>query len=214
MALFKNQYGYCPLVTNLEGHWDQPYSELPSDLAEMVKKEFVLLDWDELNIAERHHHAAQTDYQSDPVHEAAAYFELDRLGEDLQVWAKRARDESKSSVVVALRDVADRIEAILELDRDRVGSEIQELRRLKIDTTHLKSDQLDMSLGGHRTTLLVHLAVASRHWWANFDPSDNTTAPTNQTVSDWLVLRGIGKVMADKMATILRADGLPKGPRT
>ena len=68
--------------------------------------------------------------------------------------------------------------------------------------------------GAHETKLLTELAAAARHWWANFDPSDNTTAPTNQQVSDWLQKRGATARMADAMATILRADGLPTGPRT
>jgi hypothetical protein len=214
MTTFTNEYGYCPLVTNLEAYWDQPHSALPSDLAQMVQKEFFPLTWDQLDVMARRSIAAQMDYQHDPVHEPAVYFELVQLGEDLKDWEKRARDESKDSVVVALKDVADRIEAILALDRGRVGAEIQELRRLKNDTTHLKSDQPDISFGGHRTKYLVLLAAAYRRWWSRFDPSDNTTAPTNEVVSDWLKSQGTGKVMAEKMATILRIDELPKGPRT
>lgn len=68
--------------------------------------------------------------------------------------------------------------------------------------------------GVHETKLLRELAAAARHWWVNVDPSDNTTAPTNQAVSKWLQARGVGKAMAEKMATMLRADGLPTGPRT
>lgn len=68
--------------------------------------------------------------------------------------------------------------------------------------------------GDHQTKLLGHLAEAARRWWVNVDAADNTTAPTNQQVSDWLKKRGVGKAMADKMATILRADELPAGPRT
>ena len=67
--------------------------------------------------------------------------------------------------------------------------------------------------GHHSTALLGHLAAAAQHWWVNFDPSDKTTAPTNQQVSNWLQSRDVGKAMADKMATILRLDGLPSGPR-
>ena len=68
--------------------------------------------------------------------------------------------------------------------------------------------------GAYETNLLRQLGDAARHWWVNYDPSDKTTAPTNQQVSDWLHAREVGKAMADKMATILRADGLPTGPRT
>lgn len=69
--------------------------------------------------------------------------------------------------------------------------------------------------GNHETELLRNLAAAAQHWWVNFDPLDKTTAPTNRRVSEWLQReRGVGKAMADKMATMLRADGLPTGPRT
>ena len=69
--------------------------------------------------------------------------------------------------------------------------------------------------GRHETKHLRELAAAAERWWINFDPNDNTTAPTNDQVSEWLQARGVvGKTLADKMATILRADGLPTGPRT
>lgn len=68
--------------------------------------------------------------------------------------------------------------------------------------------------GAHETELLRHLAAAASRWWANFDPNDATTAPTNDAVSAWLQERGVSKSLSDKMATILRADDLPPGPRT
>ena len=67
--------------------------------------------------------------------------------------------------------------------------------------------------GSHETALLRHLSAAAKHWWANYDPTDHTTAPRNEDVSTWLRERGVGEGMSDKMATILRVDGLPKGPR-
>ena len=69
--------------------------------------------------------------------------------------------------------------------------------------------------GTHETKLLCELAAAATHWWVNYDPLDNTTAPTNEDVSQWLQRRGVvGNAMANKMATMLRADGLRTGPRT
>jgi hypothetical protein len=68
--------------------------------------------------------------------------------------------------------------------------------------------------GTHHTELLGHLDAAARRFWLNFDPTDRTTAPTNEAVSDWLVSRGVSRRTADTMASILRADGLPTGPRT
>jgi hypothetical protein len=69
--------------------------------------------------------------------------------------------------------------------------------------------------GNHHTELLGHLeAAARRYWGANYDPSDATTAPINSTVSEWLQTeRKISKTMADSIASLLRADGLPPGPR-
>jgi hypothetical protein len=68
--------------------------------------------------------------------------------------------------------------------------------------------------GTHETELLRHLHAAAAKWWQNFDPADNTTAPTNEQVSGWLQARGVAKRNADVIATMLRADGVPTGPRT
>jgi hypothetical protein len=68
--------------------------------------------------------------------------------------------------------------------------------------------------GNHHTELLGQLNAAASRWWVNRDPDDNTTAPTNEEVSAWLQQRGVSKRSADALATILRADGLPTGPRT
>ena len=67
--------------------------------------------------------------------------------------------------------------------------------------------------GNHETELLRKLAAAAAKFWTNYDPTDKTTAPTNQQVSDWLQKQGVSKPTADAMATILRADGLPTGRR-
>lgn len=68
--------------------------------------------------------------------------------------------------------------------------------------------------GTHNTELLGHLDAAARHFWRLYDPSDFSTAPTNEMVSDWLQEeRGVSKDKAKAIASILRADGLPTGPR-
>jgi hypothetical protein len=67
--------------------------------------------------------------------------------------------------------------------------------------------------GSHETELLRHLAAAADRFWKNYDPSDPTTAPTNQQVMDWLKDRGVSDRAAEVMASILRADRLPTGPR-
>jgi len=68
--------------------------------------------------------------------------------------------------------------------------------------------------GTHETTLLSKLAAAADKWWKNYDPGDRTTAPTNSQVTAWLKEQGVADRTASIMATILRADGLPSGPRT
>jgi hypothetical protein len=69
--------------------------------------------------------------------------------------------------------------------------------------------------GSYTTNLLDQLAKAAKKFWANpqYDPNDPTTAPTNQAVIDYLKGQGVTERTAQIMATILRADGLPPGPR-
>lgn len=67
--------------------------------------------------------------------------------------------------------------------------------------------------GDHETVLLQHLAAAAEKFWARYDATDPTTAPTNEEVGGWLQGRGVSESMSKRMATILRPDGLPTGPR-
>lgn len=67
--------------------------------------------------------------------------------------------------------------------------------------------------GDYETEHLKHLAAAANKFWKNFDPTDNTTAPTNETVQNFLKDKGVSQKIAESMATILRADKLPPGPR-
>lgn len=67
--------------------------------------------------------------------------------------------------------------------------------------------------GRHETELLRKLAAAADRFWKNYDPSDPTTAPTNQQVIDWLKDQDVSVRNAEVIATILRADGLSTGPR-
>lgn len=71
----------------------------------------------------------------------------------------------------------------------------------------------DWPWGTYETELLRKLAQAAKRFWQNYDPTDATTAPTNEEVINWLVDNGVAKRTAQIMATILRADGLPTGPR-
>jgi hypothetical protein len=68
--------------------------------------------------------------------------------------------------------------------------------------------------GGHHTEYLGHLEAAARKWWILYDSSDPTTAPTNEMVSDWLQSeRNLSREKARAIASMLRPDGLPTGPR-
>jgi hypothetical protein len=67
--------------------------------------------------------------------------------------------------------------------------------------------------GEYKTSHLDHLAAAIEKWWVRYDPSDSTTAPTNAQVVTWLKQRGVTQSMAEKMASMMRADNLPTGPR-
>ena len=68
--------------------------------------------------------------------------------------------------------------------------------------------------GQHHTEYLGHLDAAARKFWVLYEPSDPTTAPTNDMVSDWLQSeRGISREKARAIASMLRPDGLPTGPR-
>lgn len=68
--------------------------------------------------------------------------------------------------------------------------------------------------GDHETKLLRLLAAAAEKHWKLYDPTDASTAPKNKTVVTWLMAQGVAGRSAEVMATILRADGLPTGPRT
>lgn len=68
--------------------------------------------------------------------------------------------------------------------------------------------------GDHHTELLGHVEAAAMRYWVNYDPTDSTTAPINRDVAEWLVSeRNMSQKMAESIASILRADGLPTGPR-
>jgi hypothetical protein len=67
--------------------------------------------------------------------------------------------------------------------------------------------------GDYETDLLRKLAAVADRFWKLYDPTDNTTAPTNKQVIAWLKKQDVADRTAEVMATILRADGLPPGPR-
>lgn len=77
----------------------------------------------------------------------------------------------------------------------------------------MPTSNLDWPWGRHETDLLRKLAAAAAKFWKNYDPDDPSTAPTNQEVSAWLQKQGVAERNAKVIASILRPDGLPTGPR-
>lgn len=69
--------------------------------------------------------------------------------------------------------------------------------------------------GAYETPLLRILAEAVERWWVRYDPSCPDTAPTNDTVKDWLVTTHpeTSDRVAAIMAQILRDPAIPSGPR-
>lgn len=53
---------------------------------------------------------------------------------------------------------------------------------------------------------LEALIAAARYWWANADRDDPSTHPDMQSISAWLVDRGLTKSLADKATTIIRPE--------
>lgn len=125
MELFRNEYGYAPLRSNLEGYWDKSFEQLPDELKELVEPAFFPHSWD--SVENRRSLAAQIDYQNDPNMEWALYFKLACFKKDIAGWIEAARTAGSDARVVVLRDVADCVEQMLEVDRGRVGVEIQRL---------------------------------------------------------------------------------------
>lgn len=67
----------------------------------------------------------------------------------------------------------------------------------------------------HDTKNLSALRAAAFIWENEYKKGDDTTAPTNEEISQFLQAKhGIAPTLADSMATILRADDLKTGPRT
>ena len=68
--------------------------------------------------------------------------------------------------------------------------------------------------GNHHTQLLGHLEAAAREFWVKYDPQNQKgTAPKRDEVIAWLRTRKVSNQTATAIATILRPDDLPTGPR-
>lgn len=104
---------------------------------------------------------------------------------------------------------------------DAVNSNFERLKESGLSKTSEDSQIIEGSeiparwpWGEHHTVYLGHLEAAAKKWWILYDPSDATTAPTNQMVSSWLQKeRNLSGEKAKAIASILRPDGLATGPR-
>lgn len=173
MELIKNQTGYAPLLPNLAGHWSMSFDQLPPELAKLVQERFKLITWEKSTAAVREQFAAQSDYQHDPCLEPALYFKLTVFRDELNEWIAAAREKSQDAVALRLLDVAGRVDEALDLDRQRVGAEIQELRRLRAS-----DPAKDLSTSERNSLLRIVYAMAVADPY-KFDPS----APRNEATT-------------------------------
>lgn len=72
--------------------------------------------------------------------------------------------------------------------------------------------------GTYETALLQKLAATVERYWVRYDPADPSTASKSDDVVTWLMEQRVnGKPIANRVAEVMaqmtRADGLPTGPR-
>jgi len=138
--IFENTAEYKPLVTNLVCYWETDFDDLPEELKPLVDRAFFVTSWDKLDVTNRRDTAAQYDYLHDPNHEASMYYEITLYQDEIKENIKIAHDEKNYTEKAIFRDVDDRLEAILETDRESVGAEIQDLKRKASDNEKLENE--------------------------------------------------------------------------
>jgi hypothetical protein len=203
------RYAYVPAVERLRGRWRSRFATLSSSQQDLVLDFRLSVEWDQLDPRGRREQARMFDIRTDPGREYATLWEVHSLLADVEDWIGNARESRDDARAVVLGDVRDRLQRIVN-DRDRaaVGVEIRDLR----EATRRRDGPWPW--GSYETKSLDALAAAAARFWANYDPSDPTTAVTNAAVVEWLAREhGVANRTAGVMATILRADGLPTGPR-
>jgi hypothetical protein len=77
----------------------------------------------------------------------------------------------------------------------------------------LDTSNIQWPWGDHQTKSLVLLAKAADKFWKNYDPTDHSTAPTNENVVKWLIENGVTERKAEIMASLLRPEEIAPGPR-
>lgn len=209
MELFKNDEGYTPMLVNLAGHYAKDFASLERRYQSLLLDGGITSEeWDRNSVAGRRNIVAQRDYLSDPKHEAAIFFQLDVLRDDLAKMIASARSKNASDVALALRDVDDRIKEILDSDRVRDGELIQAVRTAKRQQNELPSMAADRVPGCDRLALMNQAAAK---FWRNARQDDRATHPSNASVESWLMDRGFSESLARRAATIIRPDWAPTG---
>lgn len=95
-----------------------------------------------------------------------------------------------------------------------VISELLRYQAWCLSLPHGETTRTRWPWGDHHTVLLGHLEAAAQRYWADYDPANPDTANTSVTVIEWLENeRKVSNRMASAIATLLRPDGLPTGPR-
>ena len=111
----------------------------------------------------------------------------------------RVRTRWLTSRVIAISETLKQISSVAEPDEQRGA---------------VKPEATRWPWGTHHTEHLGHLEAAAAKFWANYEPGQPDTAPTNDMVAEWLVEhRSVSKDKARTIASILRPDGLRTGPR-
>jgi len=101
-----------------------------------------------------------------------------------------------------------------ELARWIAVHEMSSIYKFKVEKTGHKPSVARWPWGDHHTEFLGHLEAAAKRYWVKFDPSVPGSAPTNKVVIDWLQTeRKLSAAKSEAIASMLRADGLPTGPR-
>jgi hypothetical protein len=148
--------------------------------------------------------------------------ELVRSRREAELRALDAKDlaEEQADELVTLRIDLNRAKQELQQAHDELAK-LQQGQQAQASSTRPEGDRRSgedrrkgWPWGTHETGRLRLLAEAAKQFWSTYDPADSTTAPINEHVIAWLMKeRGLTKRAAEAMATILRADGLPPGPR-
>lgn len=159
------------------------------------------------------------------VRRASAGVEAERAAERQQL-------DSLSDAEIELRGlkalVSEQKVALLDTRREveHLRRQCSELENAKERAVHLESALATAQAatshrwpwGAYETALLRQLAATVEKFWVRYDPEDTTTASKSNDVVAWLTAQEVnGKPIANRVAEVMaqmtRADGLPTGPR-